>query len=143
MLPEIVQLAPDFWQVYRDLRLEALVTDPHAFAVTHQEELATTEAQWRAFIGNMWFAQIDEEVVGMIGLLHNPTLPCKHRASVISFWVKPSYRGQGIGAALVRHMQDVARSRGYRKLDLNVAITQDTAIALYEKVGVSAGWHIA
>ncbi len=40
---EILQLKPEFWQEYRTMRLEALLADPLAFAVTHAEELVTTE----------------------------------------------------------------------------------------------------
>ncbi len=52
----------------------------------------------------MWFAQQDKVLVGMIGLLSHANATHKHRSDILSFWVKPAYRGKGIGAALVRYI---------------------------------------
>ncbi len=128
----IVQLPADSWQDYRSLRLEALQQDPLAFASTYEEELHVDDAQWREHMKNMWFALIDDCVVGMIGLLRDTGLPGMHSGHLISFWVKPAYRGQGVGRSLILHLQEQARGMGMRKIYLHVTTTQENAIKLYE-----------
>ena len=44
----VVRLTPDDWEVHRDLRLEALATDPEAFGATYADNAAYDEATWRA-----------------------------------------------------------------------------------------------
>jgi GNAT superfamily N-acetyltransferase len=48
-----------------------------------------------------------------------------------SVWVRPEARGQGVGAALVRHVEMLARMRGHARLWL---YTPDRAV-FYERLG--------
>jgi len=50
-------------------------------------------------------------------------------------YVRPGFRGQGLGARLLDHLIDVARSRGVPLLRLETGIHQRAAIALYEAAG--------
>lgn len=83
----------------------------------------------------MWFALADDKVIGMIGLLRDKGFCGNHRGHIISFWVQPTYRGQGIGKKLIQNLQDFAQLRGIRKLYLHVTTTQESAIKLYESLG--------
>jgi ribosomal protein S18 acetylase RimI-like enzyme len=131
---KITKLSPDEWQKYRDLRLEALQADSHAFGSFYVEEVSSSETQWRARIDNMWFALVDDQIVGMIGLLQDSG-PGAHRGQIISLWIKPAYRGQGIGKKLVKHVQAFATAHGLRKLYLHVTSTQEGAINIYKTCG--------
>ena len=131
----ITQLSPDQWQEYCDLRLLAIKTDPFAFSKSYEDELALTEQQWRSFINNMWFALSDGQIIGMIGLDRTGGEPAKHNAFLISFWIKPEFRGKGIAKQMVAFLQDYCRNNGIRNLELQVTVTQKEAIALYEKMG--------
>jgi len=131
----IQQLPPQSWQTYRTIRLEAIKTDPQAFCATYQEELERTESQWCNFLPNMWFAMDNDQAVGMIGLLQDTGSAGRHRAHLVSFWVKPTYRGQKIGKQLVHHLQQLAPERGIKKIYLHVTITQKNAVRLYESLG--------
>lgn len=131
---KITKLSSDEWQKYRDLRLEALQTDPHAFGSSYAQECESPGTQWRARIDNLWFALLDDCIVGMIGLLQDSG-PGAHRGQVISLWVKPAYRGQGIGKKLGQHMQAFVTAQGLRKLYLHVTSTQEGAIKLYKACG--------
>lgn len=135
MILEITQLPPESWQQYREIRLEAVRSDPKAFGMSYEEELERSESQWRDFLPNMWFAVIDNKIVGMIGLLRDAGIVSKHRAHIISFWVKPEYRGQGIGKKLIQSLQDFAQTHEIRKLYLYVTKTQESAIRLYKSLG--------
>jgi DNA-binding MarR family transcriptional regulator/GNAT superfamily N-acetyltransferase len=50
-------------------------------------------------------------------------------------WVHDGWRGAGLGARLLRHLEEVARSLGHRiaRLDTNAALTE--AIGMYERAG--------
>ena len=135
MIFNITQLPPEAWQQYQNLRLTALELDPLAFGTAYQEALEMPESHWRDFIKNMWFALIDNQPVGMIGLLRDRGQRVKHRAHIISFWVQPTHRGKGIGKKLVQYLQEQAPQQGIRKLYLYVTSTQEGAIKLYEALG--------
>jgi ribosomal protein S18 acetylase RimI-like enzyme len=139
---QIIQFSPDSWHKCRDIRLAATKEDPHAFGVTHEQELARSEQQWRDFIGHLWFAVIDDVVVGMIGLIHDSGPIAMHRAHVISFWVDPMHRNQGMGKKLVQHVQDLTSQSNIRKLYLYVTVTQESAIRLYEMLGFKKVGHL-
>ena len=49
--------------------------------------------------------------------------------------VKKSARGQGVGAHLVRALQEKALEAGVERIVLEARVTNDTAISLYEKMG--------
>ena len=51
--------------------------------------------------------------------------------------VDSNFRGQGIATAVLNHCEQVATSRGVCKIVLDVRITNQTAIKLYEKCGYS------
>jgi ribosomal protein S18 acetylase RimI-like enzyme len=54
---------------------------------------------------------------------------------IISMWVKPSFRGQGIAKALMQEIQRIAPAQGFIKLFLDVTTTQTAAVKLYTSVG--------
>lgn len=128
----MVQLPVDSWPLYRDLRLEALQTDPHTFGGTYEEEIHLTPETWQKRLKSMWFAKIDQNIVGMISLVQNTEKGIKHCGFLVSFWVKPTYRRQGIGAQLMKHIQNYAASQGVRKMLLHVTATNRDALTLYE-----------
>lgn len=50
-------------------------------------------------------------------------------------YVRPAYRGTGLGKRLVEHLAGVARVRGVQTLRLETGIHQREAIGLYERMG--------
>lgn len=50
-------------------------------------------------------------------------------------FVSGSYRRRGYARAILRHLEDVARGRGYRGFVLETGVGQPEAIALYETAG--------
>ena len=55
--------------------------------------------------------------------------------NIFLIYVEPAYRRQGIGSALMRHVEVWARSQGYRQIGLQVFTTDRPAIELYQKLG--------
>ena len=76
-------------------------------------------------------AWLREEPVGCGGL----RLYGKEPAEIKRMWVAPAARGMGLGARLLRELEERARRRGARgvRLDTNRALTE--AIALYRRTG--------
>lgn len=50
-------------------------------------------------------------------------------------YVRPEFRGSGLGRLMLDHLTDYARSHGVKLLRLETGIHQDAAIALYEAAG--------
>ncbi|CAN5662811.1 helix-turn-helix domain-containing GNAT family N-acetyltransferase [soil metagenome] len=50
-------------------------------------------------------------------------------------WVDPSWRGAGLGARLLRHLEDVVRGRGHTVVRLDTNGVLGDAIAMYERSG--------
>lgn len=136
MSVSILQLPPTNWQRYRDLRLQAITDAPQSYLDTTEETMAMPEAEWQRQIGNMWFAQVSDELVGMIGVYQEQKQKLSHIANVISFWVNPEYRGQGFGRELLtKALQVAGQMNGVEKVQLGVVTSQLAALALYESVG--------
>ncbi len=139
---EIVRLTPEDWQAHRALRLEALATNPEAFGATYADNAAYDEATWRARMEAVtyWQGLRDGEALGMVGLWDPLTNPdeldeAEVTPFLISMFVRPAARGQGLGAALVQAVIAEARARGHRQLVLDVREANEPAKALYRAHG--------
>lgn len=60
-------------------------------------------------------------------------------AVLSDLYVVPSYRGKGYGKRLVEHAVEVARSRGYSRLQWLTAQDNDKAQKLYKTMGAIKG----
>lgn len=61
--------------------------------------------------------------------------PAEGELYVAHLGVRPELRGEGIGAALVRHLLTRAIPGRHRRASLDVAVTNPRAQALYERLG--------
>src|SRR4026209_628009 len=50
-------------------------------------------------------------------------------------YIRPEFRGRGLGKLMLGHLTDYARSRGIEMLRLETGIYQQEAIGLYERAG--------
>ena len=49
--------------------------------------------------------------------------------------VLPAYRGRGIASAMMRHLEDVARSLGLARMEVGVRMSLPSNLALYRRLG--------
>jgi len=56
-------------------------------------------------------------------------------AEVKRMYVRPAFRGMGLGRAMLDHLADYARAHGAAALRLETGIHQEEAIGLYESFG--------
>ena len=135
-MAEIPEAGADDWQAMRDVRLAALRDAPQAFASTYEREVAFTEADWqRRIAGRGSFLAYAPELgtapAGMAGGFEI----APGTIELVSMWVRPQARGQGIGQALVQAVVGWARARGATRVHLWVTENNGRARLLYERCG--------
>jgi GNAT superfamily N-acetyltransferase len=132
---DIQRLSVDAGLRLRHIRLRALADAPDAFGSTYAEAVARPMATWSEQLENMatFVAVKDGEDVGLVRCVGDAHL--RGTAWLISMWVAPEGRGQGIGEALVDAVIEYARSTGSTRLLLDVADDNRQAISLYARKG--------
>ncbi len=138
---EIVSLPPEHWQAYRAIRLEALRDSPQAFGTTYADMLAKPQGFWQlrledaASAKSSWllFARRAGSVLGMIGAFADP--PESRAAAVISVFVTPAERGQGVSRLLMHAILERLAQAGFTQAHLSVNIEQKAALRLYQNFG--------
>lgn len=138
---EILDLPPEQWRPYRELRLESLRTDPQAFGASYQENAERPDAWWRHRLEEaaegrrswLLFARAEGRLAGMIGAYAREG---EDSAELISMFVTPALRGQGVAKALVATLLQRLREAGpFRQVTLAVNAEQHAACALYQACG--------
>lgn len=119
----------------RTLRLAALKDAPDAFGSTFQDVATYSEATWRSQLQSLptFVAVLDSMDSGIVrGAPHSEQTTV---AYLLSMWVAPHARGQGIGEALTDSVIDWAHTAGYKQLVLDVSESNHFAISLYTRKG--------
>src|SRR5689334_16669244 len=96
---------PDEWEALRDIRLRALADAPDAFGTTHAEAVARPDVSWRDWAEKsaesdsqaMVIAWEGRDARGLAGVFATEDGAWQ----VISMWVEPAARGNGMGRALL------------------------------------------
>jgi len=129
----IVQLGPGDGERLRAIRLRALRDAPDAFATTLEEAAARPADSWDRQLEQLaTFVATDGDCdLGLVrGALHDRVRDTGH---LISMWVAPEARRQGVGSALIDAVVHWARTRGLSRLLLDVVETNTSAIAAYTR----------
>ncbi|WP_395447700.1 GNAT family N-acetyltransferase [Aminobacter sp. UC22_36] len=130
-------LAPDDYEVFKRIRLEALRTAPEAFASSASDWEKLPDDEWRRRIENnsvvVCFRQ--DEPVGIMGLMRQQSSKMAHRASLIMVYMRPSERGGGQAAAMLGLLLDHARASGIWQVELAVSAENPAAIRFYRREG--------
>jgi GNAT superfamily N-acetyltransferase len=129
------------WRALRGIRLTALRDAPDAFGSTYAEQAALPPEYWQRLAANgaMFLAFLPGQAdplsqadpVGLAGgYSEEPGV-----AEIVSMFVRPGARGQGVGEALIDAVAGWAADNGLATLHLWVTDTNGPAIALYERCG--------
>ncbi len=137
---KIRRVVSEEWPAVRELRLEALQTDPLAFGSTFARELDFADSVWidrvsKAAISPSsatWIAEHrDGTFVGMVGAYVQETT-----IWVVGMWVRPSFRGLRLGSRLLDSLLQwtrATRPEDEVKLEVNPAL--EVAVLLYRGRG--------
>jgi GNAT superfamily N-acetyltransferase len=130
------EVAADDWELTRDVRLAALADAPAAFGSTYAREVTFTEAQWRRRFNDqsVTFFGYDESddvtPAGLAGVHIEESTP-----DLVSMWVRPGFRGRGVGEALIEATASWAKARSFGTLFLWVTESNAPARRLYARCG--------
>ncbi len=133
---EIRKLPADRWRDFRELRLEALKSDPSAYGSSFEEEDKLAEKEWRRRIKSTLFALSDDRPVGMIVYVFDQGLKSRHIAEIYGFYVSAGHRGEGVGTRLLeRALSLIRKNKRIIKVSLGVNPEQRAAVKLYKRAG--------
>lgn len=127
-------------EVFKSVRLRALLQDSRAFSSTYEKEAQFSEAEWLTRVERMngergvGFLAMEGEVgCGIVGCFLSDTE--QGRAQVVSMWTAPAYRKQGVGHLLINEVIRWAGRRDCKSLQLMVTSVNEPAILFYEGLG--------
>lgn len=96
-----------------------------------EDELATLPGEYAPPGGRLLLAKYDGQPAGCIALKRHDSTTCELKR----FYVRPAFRGLGIGKALTQRLLDEACRSGYRRMVLDSHYTMDKAHDIYETFG--------
>lgn len=137
------KLKPEEWSEYKKIRLESLEKEPTAFAMSFEEEADRADEIWAEKLGGSdsllnykIFAYDGDEIVGMAGIFQNEKTKLKHISNIFGVYLRESYRGRGIGKAMLEIMiKEAKKAPDVSKISLSVNTEQIPAVRSYEKAG--------
>jgi predicted amidohydrolase/GNAT superfamily N-acetyltransferase len=92
----------------------------------------------RDSIPSAWVAFVDGEPAGSVSLVeHNLDTRPELSPWLAALWVRPEYRGRGVGTGLVRRCEEETRRLGVRRLHLYT----EEASGFYARLGWSVASH--
>jgi GNAT superfamily N-acetyltransferase len=135
-------------EAFRAMRLEAVRDYPLAFTADLAETQGRPIEWWRDLVSRntgeghasvIMVADAGEGgLAGMTGLFSPMQPKLAHTATIWGVYVRPPFRGQGIGEQLLRACVGWARAKDFAAVKLSVVEGNDTARRCYERVGFAA-----
>lgn len=87
-------------------------------------------------LGRVWLIQQDNQAIGYIVLTFGYSLEYRGRDAFIDeFYIRETYRGQGVGVKTVQFIESVCPSLEIKALHLEVERENTIAQSFYRKVG--------
>ena len=134
MQARIERLEPGEGERWRRIRLQGLQEAPYAFSTTYAAASQWSAERWATQVVELatFVAVVDGSDVGVArGAPHRDN----DVRELISMWVAPGARRQGIGVRLIDSVAAWAKAAGASALVLEVVANNAAAIALYECAG--------
>jgi ribosomal protein S18 acetylase RimI-like enzyme len=122
--------------LFRDIRLEALRTNPEAFGSSFDVESAQPSSWFSDRLGSsvVLGAFRDTELVGIAGFVVQQGQKSAHKGLLWGMYVRPNARAIGVGRRLVEAILDVARQH-VELIQLSVVHDNAPARRLYASLG--------
>jgi RimJ/RimL family protein N-acetyltransferase len=129
---------------YRSCRLDALRDAPTAFLTSYEEEKLRTIDTFRERLqeqenrsDNATFGAFDgDRLIGLTGIFREVRLRRQHKMYIVSVFVRPEYRGKGVGDSLIEAAISHARTvDGVEHIELSVSSDNIAARTLYVSHG--------
>ncbi len=95
------------------------------------EELAGLPGKYAAPNGRLLLAHVEGQLAGCVALQPIDSRACEMKR----LYVRPEYRGKGVGRALAQAVVEAGRQIGYRIMRLDTLTSMPEAMALYRSMG--------
>jgi ribosomal protein S18 acetylase RimI-like enzyme len=137
---EIRILNPKDAEIYRNIRLKALINHPEAFSASFAEENAfPIERFENRLIEGITFtfgAIVHDKLLGVVTLVLEQRNKLKHRANIVGMYVDPEKRRSGIGRSLMVEAMSKAKEIEFiEQIYLTVTASNQPAKNLYQTLG--------
>lgn len=130
------RLGPDDVDLFRELRLEAIRTEPDAYASTIADWEVLDRAEWTRRLANPVVAAFrDDTPVGMMGLVRQPASKMAHRATLVMAYVRPEDRRRSVARLLLAGVIAEAQAMGVTQVELAVSADNEAARRFYRSAG--------
>ena len=124
---------PVLFTEYTDMLVEADEKFAYYLSIQHYEdELRDLRAKYGEPEGRLYLALAEDGAAAGCIALHRLDA---ERCELKRLYVRPAYRGQGLGSALVARILDDARQIGYRCILLDTLPVLDSAVRMYRGLG--------
>lgn len=137
----IRRIRPGDGPLLREVRLQALQTDPDAFGASYDQTVSREAEVWEqmataASSGDeevIFVGDAGDSFVALVGAFTRPDEPATRH--LYSMWVAPEARGSGLGARLVEEIKQWSREVGADEVKLWVVETNHHAVRIYKEAG--------
>jgi GNAT superfamily N-acetyltransferase len=126
-------VTPEEWMRWRDMRLSALREAPEAFCASLSDWERQGEQRWRDRLVDVsvnFVALVDGRDAGMVSAMAS-----NQEVELLSMWVAPFARGQGVGDELVSAVIAWSETQQAPRLILRVLEGNHRAETLYKRHG--------
>ena len=130
-------------EAYLELRREALLDSPLAFASSPDDDFASSPEAVREYLRrtpeSVIIGAYRQGLVGVVGLFRDRHLKSSHKTHLWGMYVAPGHRRQGIATELLEAvLRHAATLPGVSWIHLSVSSAASEAQRLYER----AGFHV-
>jgi len=137
---EIKVLTEHDAEIYRTIRLNALLNSPESFGSSYEEELEFPLERFLQRISkpnsNTYGAFSEGQLIGICNLVFQPRKKMNHRADIYSMYVEPDFRNKGIGKRLIQQaIKTAQQSDRIEQIYLTVVSSNKVAKSLYISFG--------
>jgi ribosomal protein S18 acetylase RimI-like enzyme len=137
---QIRQIRADEGLKNREIRLRMLSDSPAAFHSTYDAALTFPDEHWRDLTVAAAHAEericyVAEDAERWSGTASGVLALDGSMVEIVSVWVDPAYRGQGVATALIEPVIAWGIQQGATRATLWVHDQNETAIKLYERLG--------
>jgi ribosomal protein S18 acetylase RimI-like enzyme len=133
---EIRRLSVDDFDLFREVRAEALQKHPETFGSAEEDQggEATVAAYRHWLSGTILGAFEREALVGIAGFYISSDKRSRHRGHIFTVYVREANRGKGVGDKLIKELVSLAEAR-VDQVHLAVLLSATDAIETYKRNG--------
>lgn len=145
MRTEIRYLSPEDYRTFRQIRLEALETNPDAFGALYADACRRTNEEWKDWVANVIVpgrknvvvAEEASRPIGMCGFGLSDEDPAA--GFLWGMFVSSDYRRNRYGERFLKEAENWFSANGAKRIRASVAAPNEGAIRFYRRKGYTIG----